>query len=121
MPPPVAELLVNLRHDDQFGLVMTLGAGGVLVELLTDTQTLLLPSGDAAILTALQNLRIYPLLTGYRGAAAVNIPALLRALAQLALAFQTLSATLAEIEINPLFVCVTGTWVVDALIPTIKD
>ena len=99
---------------------MTLGAGGVLVELLNDAQTLLLPASDADILAALQRLRLYPLLTGYRGAAAADIPQLVQALAQLALAFQTQSATLAEIEINPLFVCETGTWVVDALVQSME-
>jgi acyl-CoA synthetase (NDP forming) len=120
-PRPVAELLVNLRRDDQFGLVMTLGAGGVLVELLDDAETLLLPATDADIQAALQRLRIYPLLTGYRGSAPADIPALVQTLSKLALAFQTQSSTLAEIEINPLFVCETGTWVVDALVQAMEE
>ena len=43
-PNPLAELIVNLRKDSQFGAALVLGSGGVLVELMADTATLLLPT-----------------------------------------------------------------------------
>ena len=40
----VAEVLVGLRRDERFGGVLVVGSGGVLVELIGDTRTLLLPA-----------------------------------------------------------------------------
>ena len=40
----VAELLIGVTRDPQFGLLMTIAAGGVLVELLGDSASLLLPA-----------------------------------------------------------------------------
>lgn len=117
-PRPLAELLVNLRRDPQFGLILTLGAGGVLVELLDDAETLLLPATEAGILNVLQRLKIARLLTGYRGTAQANLPALAQFLGRLATSYEAEAHRLTEIEINPLFVTQTGVWVVDALIHT---
>lgn len=115
-PKPLAELLLNLRHDAQFGPVMTIGAGGVLVELLADAATLLLPATADDILRALSGLRIARLLQGYRGAPAADLPALARQLASFADAYVARSSQLSEIEINPLFICEDGAQVVDALV-----
>ena len=115
-PRPLAELLVNLRRDAQFGLVLTLGAGGVLVELLEDAATLLLPASAAQIETALNGLKIARILRGYRGAKGADMAALAGFIAHLCQIFESQSATLAEVEINPLFVTATGPWVVDVLI-----
>ena len=115
-PRPLAELLVNLRRDAQFGLVLTLGAGGVLVELLEDAATLLLPASAAQIEAALNGLKIARILRGYRGARGADMAALAGFISQLCQLFESQSATLAEVEINPLFVTATGPWVVDVLI-----
>jgi acyl-CoA synthetase (NDP forming) len=115
-PRPLAELLVNLRRDAQFGLVLTLGAGGVLVELLEDAATLLLPASAAQIEAALNGLKIARILRGYRGARGADMAALAGFIAQLCQLFESHSAALAEVEINPLFVTATGPWVVDVLI-----
>ena len=115
-PRPLAELLVNLRRDAQFGLVLTLGAGGVLVELLEDAATLLLPASAAQIEAALNGLKIARILRGYRGAKGADMAALAGFIAHLCQIFESQSATLAEVEINPLFVTATGPWVVDVLI-----
>ena len=40
-PPPLAELIVSLRVDPQFGPALALGGGGVLVEIVQDAKTLL--------------------------------------------------------------------------------
>ena len=115
-PRPLAELLVNLRRDAQFGLVLTLGAGGVLVELLEDAATLLLPASAAQIEAALNGLKIARILRGYRGARGADMAALAGFISQLCQLFESHSAALAEVEINPLFVTATGPWVVDVLI-----
>lgn len=115
-PKPVAELLVSLRHDPQFGPALTLGAGGVLVELLADTATLLLPATPNDITCALQSLRILRVLSGYRGARPADLGALVAVIHDLTVAFLGASPSLQEIEINPLFACADGVFIVDALI-----
>ena len=64
----VAELLVGVEPDPVFGPVLTVGAGGVLTELLRDVAHLVLPAGPAEIRDALLGLRCSGLLTGHRGA-----------------------------------------------------
>jgi len=112
---PVAELMVSIRRDPQFGLAMTLAAGGVLVELLADTTTLLLPAGRDDLARALTRLRISRLLDGYRGKPAANREALLDTLQRLASFAADEENKVAEIEINPLFVGVSDCCAVDVL------
>jgi len=114
----LAELLVGVQRDPQFGLTLTLGAGGVFVELLRDSVTLLLPLTRADLLQALQTLQMWPMVTGYRGRAHGDVEALLDAI-QAILAFATAHADrLLELDVNPLMVLPLGRGVlaVDALI-----
>src|SRR5690606_32421957 len=72
----VAEVLLGLRRDPVYGATLTLGLGGVTAELLADTATLVLPVDDAQIREALQGLRLWPLLDGYRGRKKADVAAL---------------------------------------------
>lgn len=114
-PRPAAELLVSLRRDPEFGPVLTLAAGGVMVELLKDSVNLLLPVTTDEIAAALRRLRIARLLEGFRGSLPADIPAVVDLVDRLQRLFVD-SADLAEIEINPLFAGRDGAIVVDALI-----
>lgn len=115
---PVAELLVSFRRDPEFGPVLTLGAGGVLVEVLKDSVNLLLPATHSDLRAALLGLRIAPVLNGYRGAKAADLAALLETIERLQTVFLA-DPALAEVEINPLFAGAAGTVIVDALIHVI--
>lgn len=112
---PVVELMVSIRRDPQFGLAMTLAAGGVFVELLTDATTILLPATRADFARALSRLKISRLLDGYRGKPAASRAALLDTLERLATFAGDAANDVAEIEINPLFVGVTESCAVDVL------
>ena len=116
LPPPLAELMLNIRADPQFGLAMTLSAGGVWVEMLDDATTLLLPVGEAEILAALGRLKIAPLLDGFRGNAAANRTHLAGKIKGLADYLITHKARIGEIEINPLFVYAETVCAVDAVV-----
>lgn len=114
----VAELLIGVTREPQFGLTLTIGAGGVLVELLGDAASLLLPvtRGDAA--RALASLRVSRLLRGYRGRPAGDVDAALDAVMAIARYAQAHWNTLAELDVNPLLVLPQGEGAVavDALI-----
>jgi acetate---CoA ligase (ADP-forming) len=114
----VAEVLVGMRVDPQFGLLLVLGAGGVLTELLRDSVTLLPPFSAARITAALGRLRAAPLLAGFRGRPAADLPALVEtALACSRYALENLDR-LAELDLNPVIVRPRGQGAVavDALI-----
>lgn len=116
--PPLAELVVAIRRDPQFGLAMTLGSGGVLVELLGDTVSLLLPAGPEEIAAALDGLRVSALLDGYRGKPVADRDALVAALSGLADYAIAQAREIVEIEINPLFVYEKGVLAIDVLMQT---
>jgi acetyl-CoA synthetase len=109
----VAEVLVSVRRDAPVGWLITLGAGGIYTELWRDTVSLLAPTTDAEIRTALTSLRIAPLLNGYRGKPAGDLDALV-ALTQKVIAL-TLNEDLVEVELNPVLVTKTSAVAVDAL------
>jgi acyl-CoA synthetase (NDP forming) len=111
----VLELIVGVQRDPRLGLGLTLGAGGVLVELVDDTATLLLPATRGEIRAALTGLRVGPVLEGFRGTVA-DLDAVVSAIEAVA-AFATDHADrLLEIEVNPLLVLPEGAMAVDALI-----
>jgi acyl-CoA synthetase (NDP forming) len=112
---PVVELMVSIRRDPQFGLAMTLAAGGILVELLTDATTVLLPASRGDLERALSRLKINKLLDGYRGKPAANRDALLDTLERLAAFAADEANAVTEIEINPLFVSAEESCAVDVL------
>ena len=114
-PAPLAELVVAVRRDAQFGMAMTLGSGGILVELLGDTETVLLPASDAEIGQALDRLKVTKLLDGFRGRPKVDRTMMLAALQTLAQFALDRIDTLAEIEINPLFVYADRVIAIDVL------
>jgi acetate---CoA ligase (ADP-forming) len=116
----VAEILIGMTVDPQFGQVLVLGAGGVLTELLRDTVSLLPPFTAPAIESALKRLKVGKLLAGYRG----KLPADVGALVETALACTRYAAAnvdkLLELDINPVIVrpAGRGAVAVDALIRT---
>lgn len=111
----VLELLVGVQRDPRLGLGLTLGAGGVLVELVDDTATLLLPTTRTAIRAALTGLRVGPVLEGFRGRAA-DLEAVVSAVEAIARFATDHADRLVEVEVNPLLVLPEGAVAVDALI-----
>ena len=112
---PVAELLVGIRQDPTFGLVMVKGTGGTLVELLRDTATLLLPASRDDIAAALCGLKVSTLLDGYRGAVPADREAVLDAITALANFAVKHRETLMELDVNPLMALENGAAAADVL------
>jgi acyl-CoA synthetase (NDP forming) len=112
----VAELLIGIRRDPRFGLVMVLASGGLLVELVGDSVTLLLPAGREQLSEALDSLKVAKQIAGYRGRPAGDRAAVLEVLVMLADFAQTHAARIAELEINPLMVTQEGAFAVDVLL-----
>ncbi|MBX4956559.1 acetate--CoA ligase family protein [Rhizobium lentis] len=116
--PPVAELIVGASRDPVFGLSLTLGAGGIFVELLEDSVILPLPATKADIRAAISRLKIAKLIHGYRGRPRGDLGATIDAVAATAEYVVQNAVRLEELDLNPLMVLPEGRGVVavDALI-----
>jgi acetyltransferase len=127
LPKPIAELLIGVRRDPQFGPTLVVSAGGSAVELFRDSAVNLLPLADPSAETAkrtlnhalghvevmLSQIGIGPILAGYRGQPGGDI----RGITRVALALADLLYEHPEIEsleINPLFVYPDKVVAVDA-------
>jgi len=115
---PVAEIIVGALRDPVAGLVLTVGAGGILVELLDDSAILTLPTTSEAIGDAISGLKIKKLLDGYRGGPRGDVAALAAAVAAVASYVAANASKLEELDINPIMVLPQGfgTVAADALI-----
>ena len=113
---PLAELIVGIKRENNCGLALVIGAGGVLVELLKDSRSLLLPTTDEAIRNAVLSLRSAALLQGFRGREVADMDALVAAIRAVADYACANAGQLLELDVNPLLVNAHGTLAVDALI-----
>ena len=113
----VAELIVGFTRDPMFGLVMTLGSGGVLVELLRDTATLMLPASRDEVEATLRGLKLFPLLDGFRGRPRADLDAAVDAILGIAAFVLANADKVEELDVNPLIICAqgNGAWIADAL------
>jgi acyl-CoA synthetase (NDP forming) len=118
MKPAQAELIVGVTRDPQFGLALSIGSGGILVELLRDSATLLIPTTAGDIEAALDSLKSAPLLHGYRGRPVADMKATLQAILAIQEFAIAHSASLLELDVNPLLIGAQGEGVfaADALI-----
>jgi acetate---CoA ligase (ADP-forming) len=111
----VAELIIGITRDPQFGLALVIGAGGIFTELLKDSATLLLPCTEDEILRALKTLRIWKLIEGFRGKFGDQLATVdaIKSVCNFAEAYKD---QIEELDINPLFVLPNGAIAADALI-----
>ena len=112
----IAELLVGIRNDGQFGHTLTLASGGALVELVADSVTILLPTPREDITTALHSLQVAKLLRGFRNRPAADVDRLVDAICTIVAFAQQLGAKLDELDINPLIVHPDGCTAADVLL-----
>ncbi len=114
----VAELIVGVARDEQFGPYLLIGGGGILVELMRDSTSLLLPVNREQVLNALEGLRCAPLFHGFRGRPRADLNAAVDAILAIASLVEEAPASIVEFDVNPLMVLAEGKGVVaaDALI-----
>jgi acetyl-CoA synthetase len=114
----VAELLVGVAQDEQFGPYLVIGGGGILVEIMKDSVSLLLPTTRERVFSALEKLKCAPLLKGFRGAPPADLDAAVDAIISLSVLIENDPLSINELDINPLMLLAEGKGVVaaDALI-----
>ncbi len=102
------EMVVGVAHDDLFGPTVTVGLGGVLVEVLRDTAVGVPPFGEEQARDMLAGLRGRALLDGVRGRPAADLDALVEVVLRVQRMALELGDQLAELDINPLMVLPQG-------------
>ncbi|MFC8124751.1 acetate--CoA ligase family protein [Streptomyces sp. NPDC057302] len=102
------EMVVGVTQDELFGPTVTVGLGGVLVEVLRDVAVRVPPFGEGQALAMLSELRGRPLLDGVRGAPPADIDALVEVVLRVQRMALELGDELAELDINPLMVLPRG-------------
>ena len=101
--PNAFELIMGMKKDPIFGAVILVGMGGTATEVFQDRALALPPLNETLARRALESLKSWPLLRGYRGKPAVNIDRLIEILMR----FSYLIADYPEIQemdVNPLLV-----------------
>jgi len=111
------EMVLGIGQDPTFGPTVTVGLGGVFVEVLRDTTVRVPPFGCADVWTMLRELRGWPMLEGVRGGPPMDVEALVEVVMRVQRMALELGDDLAELDINPLMVLERGKGVValDAL------
>lgn len=110
------EILVGGRCDAQFGPLVTVGMGGVLVELLEDVATAPAPVSPLQALAMLHGLKGARLFHGFRGQPAIDLHALADAVSRISMFLADMADVVAELDVNPILCGAEGVRAVDALI-----
>ena len=116
MAGPGVELALGVVADPQFGPLVMVAAGGVLVEVLRDRRFALPPVDRRQAMAMLDRLAVRPLLDGVRGAPPVDLDAVADAVANLSTLALDLGHRLAAVDVNPLVAGPDGCAAVDALV-----
>jgi hypothetical protein len=95
------ELAFGALDDPQFGPLVMVGAGGVLIEIMADRRFALAPFDRATARRLVDSLKARPLLDGKRGLPPASVDAVADALARFSILAADLAGLFQEIDINP--------------------
>ena len=101
------ELMVGVTEDPSFGPLIAFGLGGIHVEILKDVSFRVTPITDLDAGEMVRSIRGYPLLQGYRGHAAADIPALEELLLRVARLVEEVPE-IEELDLNPVIALTPG-------------
>ena len=107
-----AEMMLGAINDKTFGHVIVCGSGGVLIELIADSQCRLYPVTDRDADDMIANLKGNRLLQGFRGAAAADVAAFRDAVLRMS-ALVGICPEIQELDVNPIVVCESGVSALD--------
>jgi acetyltransferase len=116
MAPRGTELVFGYLRDPDFGPVVMVGAGGTLIELLSDRVYALAPFGPHRARSLIDRLQLRGLLDGQRGAPPADIDALSLAVARFSVLCGALAPVMREMDVNPVIATPEGCFAVDALV-----
>ncbi|HPP77166.1 acetate--CoA ligase family protein [Methanospirillum sp.] len=115
--PPGTEFLIGGRIDPSFGKIITVGMGGILVELLHDFSMRVLPVTPDEYRDMIREMSGYKLISGFRGRKPLDEDALVTLLQKAGTMFFE-DDRIIEFDINPVILYEQGACAVDARIYT---
>jgi acyl-CoA synthetase (NDP forming) len=110
------ELAFGALDDPQFGPLVMVGAGGILIEIMADRRFALAPFDDTTARRLLDGLKARALLDGRRGLPAANVDAVAEALARFSVLAADLAGLFQEIDVNPMLCGPSACVALDALV-----
>jgi acetate---CoA ligase (ADP-forming) len=116
MGPAGVELALGIVRDEQFGPLVMVAAGGVLVEVLRDRSFALCPVDEHRARLLLDRLALRPLLDGVRGAPPARLGIVARAVAGLSVLGRDVGDHLDALDVNPLIAGPDGCVATDVLV-----
>jgi acetate---CoA ligase (ADP-forming) len=116
MAKPGVELALGLVHDEQFGPIIMVGAGGALIEVLQDRRVAIPPIDRLRAQRLVDRLRLKPLLTAHRKRPAADLDGLSDCIARFSVLAAELGDLIEELDVNPLIAGAEGAVAVDALV-----
>ena len=109
------EFVIGLSRDPQFGPCVMFGLGGIFTEALKDVTFRVAPISKEDALEMIDEIKTKKILGEFRGSPAVDREALAKALVGIGELGMSCDS-IAEIDINPLIICVDKPVAVDALV-----
>jgi len=109
------ELILGIKKDPVFGTIVLVGADGITAELFADRSLGFPPLNERLVRRMLEELKIWPLLNGYRGRLAVNMDKLIEIIIRLSYLAADYPE-IGELDINPLTISPTKVIALDAQI-----
>ncbi len=112
---PIADLIIGMTTDAQFGPALMFGIGGILVELLEDVSFRIAPVTEYDCREMIREIKGFPILDGYRGKPKADINAIvdtLMKISDLVIKYEEIN----ELDLNPVFIYEKGLICVDARI-----
>jgi acyl-CoA synthetase (NDP forming) len=116
MAPPGVEIALGIVRDPQFGPLLLVAAGGVLVEVLHDRRLAVPPLDETRARSLIDRLKVRPLLDGARGQPGANVDTVASALVGLSWLAHDLGDHLEALDANPIICGPNGCLAVDALV-----
>ncbi|MDF3351963.1 acetate--CoA ligase family protein [Sulfitobacter sp. KE34] len=116
MIPEGVEIMIGGRVDPQFGPMIVLGLGGVLVELVKDTVLEPSPVDRETALAMMSRLRCQGIFDGFRHLPAVDREALAEVICRFSELLSDQADFISEVDVNPLICNADGIIAVDGLV-----
>ncbi|MHA1594522.1 MAG: acetate--CoA ligase family protein [Candidatus Baldrarchaeia archaeon] len=114
-PEPVAEVIVGMTKDPQFGPAIMFGLGGIFVEVLKDVSFRIAPLTAYDAREMIQEIKGYPVLTGIRGRPPADIDTLVNIILNVSKLVMEIEE-IDQLDLNPIFAYSKGAKTVDARI-----
>jgi len=114
-PEPIAEVIVGMTKDPQFGPAIMFGLGGIFVEVFKDVSFRIAPLTEYDAKEMIMEIRSYPILTGVRGRKPVDINELVSIILKVS-KLVTEHPEIDQLDLNPIFAYDKGALTVDARI-----